>query len=404
RIHALAYRLFGKSSIDECGLQDIRTLAERYPYFAPAQFLLLEKLKRTGSEDYQVQSQKAVLYYHNPIEFEQFISSDRFYTELDLEDPFLQPSPPETIESSPEIPGEEIAEEETAVEEDAVEETIQATEPEVMSEDMAIAEDILHPEAAEPEPEEAPSMKAAPVEEDTIEEETETGTEIETEEATEETIPMATEPEVMSEDMAIAEDIIHPEAAEPEPEEASSMKAVPVEDEQPSPDESPVAESQTVESPLTETPSTPLPSASTPSTETPSASIPSTLTPSSEGLTFEPFHTVDYFASQGIKLSQEEVGSGKFGKQLKSFTEWLRTMKRLPPPELSARLDRSTEKTVQSLAEGSVSDTDIVTEAMAEVWIKQGKPEKALEVYNKLSLLNPSKKAYFAAKIDNLKR
>jgi hypothetical protein len=45
----------------------------------------------------------------------------------------------------------------------------------------------------------------------------------------------------------------------------------------------------------------------------------------------------------------------------------------------------------------------VVTEAMAEVWLKQGNNGKALDIYNKLSLLNPSKKAYFAAKIENLK-
>lgn len=47
-------------------------------------------------------------------------------------------------------------------------------------------------------------------------------------------------------------------------------------------------------------------------------------------LTFEPYHTVDYFASQGIKFSQEELPKDKLGKQLKSFTQWLKTMKRLP--------------------------------------------------------------------------
>lgn len=334
RIHALAYRLLGKPSIDECEVQEIRTLAERYPYFAPAQFLLLEKLKRTGSDEYAAQSQKAVLYYHNPIEFEQFISSDRFYTELPLEDSSFQPPAPHTIDTVADIPAEEALERTTE------------------------------------EKEETPSA------EETVSEEP-------VNEVEEEIIPQATEPEVLNEDMAIAEDIIHPEAAAVE-NEPPSMKAVPAEEEASAPAETPVTE--------------------TSSTETPSASLPSTLPPSSDALTFEPFHTVDYFASQGIKLSQEEAGSGAFGKQLKSFTEWLKTMKRLPPPELSARLDRSSEKTVQNLAEGSVHDADIVTEAMAEVWIKQGKTEKALEVYNKLSLLNPSKKAYFAAKIDKLKR
>jgi hypothetical protein len=55
------------------------------------------------------------------------------------------------------------------------------------------------------------------------------------------------------------------------------------------------------------------------------------------------------------------------------------------------------------MAEDSIHDTNIVTEAMAEVWLKQGNKPKALEVYNKLSLLNPSKRAYFAGLIENLK-
>jgi hypothetical protein len=41
---------------------------------------------------------------------------------------------------------------------------------------------------------------------------------------------------------------------------------------------------------------------------------------------------------------------------------------------------------------------------MAEVWVKQGKLEKAIEVYHKLSLINPSKRAYFAAKLEILKK
>jgi hypothetical protein len=45
----------------------------------------------------------------------------------------------------------------------------------------------------------------------------------------------------------------------------------------------------------------------------------------------------------------------------------------------------------------------VFTEAMAEVWIKQGNVSKAIEVYNKLCLQNPSKSTYFAAKIDHLK-
>ena len=65
-------------------LQEIKDLVNRYPYFAPAQFLLLEKLKRQNAPEYTSQLQKAVLYYHNPLEFEYFISSDRFETSADF--------------------------------------------------------------------------------------------------------------------------------------------------------------------------------------------------------------------------------------------------------------------------------------------------------------------------------
>ena len=126
--------------------------------------------------------------------------------------------------------------------------------------------------------------------------------------------------------------------------------------------------------------------------------------PQEEPLAFEPYHTVDYFASQGIKLSQEEIPKDKLGKQLKSFTEWLKTMKRLPPKDIIQQVDPGAERKVQHLAEDSVHDPEVITEVMAEVWLKQGNMQKALEVYNKLSLQNPSKMAYFAAKIEQIKQ
>ncbi len=118
-------------------------------------------------------------------------------------------------------------------------------------------------------------------------------------------------------------------------------------------------------------------------------------------ITFEPFHTVDYFASQGIKLSLEDVSKDKFGKQLKSFTEWLKTMKKVPATQIN-QIQGQAEKQVQNMAAHSVQSSDIVTEAMAEVWLHQGNKAKAIEIYRKLSLLNPSKSSYFAAKIEHL--
>jgi hypothetical protein len=280
RIHVLAQQLFGKPTVAACSLQAIKEVAERYPYFAPAQFLLLEKLKQENDPAYAAQLQRAVLYYHNPLEFEYFISSDQFYTEIDLEEPVeITPVPEPVIGNEAEHQPEP--------------ETVTVEEPSHKPETSFITEPTSNEEIGAPvEEPAAPALPALTIA------------------ATDESIP----------------------------------------------------------------------------------------------LTFEPFHTVDYFASQGIKLSQEEVGQDKFGKQLKSFTAWLKTMKRLPqqaPPAES--IDSSTEKNVQHLAADSVHEADVVTEAMAEVWLKQGNNSRAAEVYRKLSLLNPSKKAYFAAKIDQLK-
>jgi len=120
-------------------------------------------------------------------------------------------------------------------------------------------------------------------------------------------------------------------------------------------------------------------------------------------LTFEPYHTVDYFASQGIKPPEELKQQDRFTKQLKSFTEWLKVMKKLPITEITSGVTASEEKNVEQMAEHSIDDREVVTENMAEVWEKHGNLVKAKETYEKLSLLNPDKSSYFAAKIEHLK-
>lgn len=122
------------------------------------------------------------------------------------------------------------------------------------------------------------------------------------------------------------------------------------------------------------------------------------------GFVFEPYHTVDYFASQGIKLKEEEKPADKFGRQLKSFTEWLKTMKKLPVAETATVPVTQAEQKVEELAADSLANRDVVTEAMAEVWEKQGNHLKAIEIYQKLSLLEPAKSTYFAARIEELKK
>lgn len=132
--------------------------------------------------------------------------------------------------------------------------------------------------------------------------------------------------------------------------------------------------------------------------------IETTAVTNNNDLLFEPYHTVDYFASQGIKFKEEEKPADKFSQQLKSFTEWLKTMKKLPVAEMARTVETASEKKVEQLAEHSLEEREVITEAMAAVWEKQGNREKAIEVYSKLSLLEPAKSPYFAAKIEILKK
>ena len=125
------------------------------------------------------------------------------------------------------------------------------------------------------------------------------------------------------------------------------------------------------------------------------------LQPTGEPL-FEPLHATDYFASQGIKLSEDVPADDKLGRQLKSFTAWLKTMKKVHPE--NTPVEAAGEIAVQTQAEKSNVEEEVVTEAMAEAYVQQGKQGKAIDIYSKLSLQNPSKSAYFAAKIESLKQ
>jgi hypothetical protein len=118
----------------------------------------------------------------------------------------------------------------------------------------------------------------------------------------------------------------------------------------------------------------------------------------------DPYYTIDYFASQGIKLDLDQNPKDDLGQHLKKFTQWLKHMKKLGPEDATEVIGRTeTDADIQKIADSSNTVREVVTEAMASVLEKQGKNNKAIELYNKLSFLNPDKSAYFAAKIKNLK-
>jgi hypothetical protein len=115
----------------------------------------------------------------------------------------------------------------------------------------------------------------------------------------------------------------------------------------------------------------------------------------------EPYHTIDYFASQGIKALESGSEDG-MSKKVRKFTDWLKQMKKVNNlADLGT--DAELEQVVHGIAATSIESKEIVTEAMADVLVKQGKIDKAVLLYSKLSFLNPAKTAYFAAKIIELK-
>lgn len=139
----------------------------------------------------------------------------------------------------------------------------------------------------------------------------------------------------------------------------------------------------------------------TPVSEEPVSTLDSTTAPEEPVLVFDPYHTVDYFASLGIKINLDN-DKDELSRKVKSFTSWLKTMKRLQPG-----VEINTGKDIAAILDSSKKDEEssetIFTEAMAEVYMKQGLTSKAIEVYDKLSLQNPLNSHIFTDKISQIK-
>jgi hypothetical protein len=118
----------------------------------------------------------------------------------------------------------------------------------------------------------------------------------------------------------------------------------------------------------------------------------------------EPYYTIDYFASQGIKFDYSKDPNDKLTSKMLRFTDWLKKMKTVKPEHEDVMSDDPELNTaIQNIASMSNQTKEVVTETMAEIFAKQGKTEKAIQLYIKLSFLIPDKSAYFATQIKELK-
>ena len=117
----------------------------------------------------------------------------------------------------------------------------------------------------------------------------------------------------------------------------------------------------------------------------------------------EPLYTIDYFASLGIRVPSEPGTGDALGHKLKSFTDWLKAMRKIHPEKVDAQMDPGSETRIREEADLSNDNSGVITETMAEVLKRQGLRDNAIELYRKLSLLEPAKSVYFAAKIEELK-
>ncbi len=103
-----------------------------------------------------------------------------------------------------------------------------------------------------------------------------------------------------------------------------------------------------------------------------------------------------------IKATRKKVQpeSEKTKEQIEIIDQFIKTKPHLVPSAATAEENPDLASTLKS---GEFSD-HIVSETLAEILIRQGKKDKAIEVYKKLIWKFPQKKAYFAAQIEDLRK
>jgi len=459
----LAGNILGGEEPSKVSMQEIDILLEEFPFFAGLHYLKAAKIKGEISEDARQIMSRSALYFSNPHWFQALLNEGNHVEETNetIAEVFASPLSEEIvqipIEDTQVTQAEIIQEEAEAAFDDKrnkQDEPVTEVQPEenwegslaenpvflyqANSDEEAFEKNVWQNQVSnpeqqpepQPEPEIQPDPEPAPIEEPVQEEEPVTEPEPQPE-AIQEKEPEP-EPVYEPEPQPESEPVFEPEPqSELVPENEPETEPEPVFEPEPQPDpevqplQEPIQEAEPEFFHEVETESTPEEttvaeiyqaadepaevSIPTPAEE-PTADIIAHAAFEAAGLKeeltqeipFEALHTIDYFASQGIKFNAE-AEKDQLSIKLRSFTDWLRSMKRLHPEKADNDLNNNDETHVREIAESSNEMGNIVTEAMAEVYLKQGKREKAVDVYEKLSLLDPGKSAYFALRIKQIK-
>jgi hypothetical protein len=151
----------------------------------------------------------------------------------------------------------------------------------------------------------------------------------------------------------------------------------------------------------------------------------------------EPLYASDYFSHQGVAVdatlpdpavqhesnTEGEADADRGLMVMRSFADWMTFFQRSAQDaqseaeskravramwqkeKLAAALEEEEEEIpeeVFQMAVASIAPDGVVSESLAEVLAAQGKWERAIDMYRKLTTKEPSKSAYFARKIEAL--
>jgi hypothetical protein len=103
---------------------------------------------------------------------------------------------------------------------------------------------------------------------------------------------------------------------------------------------------------------------------------------------------------EDIKTSKKKIDpeSPKTIEQIAIIDQFIKAQ-----PSIKPKATPVAQNDLADIKSGEFADT-IISETLAKILIRQGKKEKAIEVYRKLIWKFPQKKAYFAAQIEELKK